>query len=223
MGNIKDQMKKRLAGRKFTDKQMDVWLQEDLTAEYDRIVAARKRHAAIRRWAVAASILLIVGVGTLFFMNMSLGEFGSSGVQECRRRAVERRRKMPDTQNVAPLLEGLGRSHSSSLIPHPEQSVGVESMVASSTQGDELEGASCSFTQKAPLGEVGGGFINDSLAKVEKVRQVLAAMQQRAMEIDDSIDRKHIYDYIMSDEKLYNMGQKILCENCPIDFEVDEL
>ena len=201
MGNIKEQMEKRLAGRKFTDEQMDLWMQEDLTAEYDRILAARKRHAVIRRWAAAASILLIVGVGIMFFRSMSLGEFWSSEVQEFRR--------MPDTQNAAPHWEGLGRVHSSSLISHPEQSADV--CLTSNP------------SSKIPTHLSSENTTADSIAKIEKVRQILAAMRQRAMDIDDSIDRKHIYDYIMSDEKLYNMGQKILCDNCPLDIDIDEL
>ena len=209
MGNIKEQMEKRLAGRKFTDEQMDLWMQEDLTAEYDRILAARKRHAVIRRWAAAASILLIVGVGIMFFRSMSLGEFWSSEVQEFRR--------MPDTQNAAPHWEGLGRVHSSSLISHPEQSADV---CLTSNPSSKIP---THLSSKIPTHLSSENTTADSIAKIEKVRQILAAMRQRAMDIDDSIDRKHIYDYIMSDEKLYNMGQKILCDNCPLDIDIDEL
>ena len=51
----------------------------------------------------------------------------------------------------------------------------------------------------------------------EQMAPVLAKLRKRGEEIDDSVDRAHIRDYIMNDEKLYNMGQRILCENCPIE------
>jgi hypothetical protein len=51
----------------------------------------------------------------------------------------------------------------------------------------------------------------------EQMAPVLAKLRKRGEEIDDSVDRAHIRDYIMNDEKLYNMGQRIFCENCPIE------
>lgn len=51
----------------------------------------------------------------------------------------------------------------------------------------------------------------------EQMAPILAKLRKRGEEIDDSVDRAHIRDYIMNDEKLYNMGQRILCENCPIE------
>ena len=109
----------------------------------------------------------------------------------------------------------MGRSQSA-LISHPEQSADV--CLTSNPSSITSHPSS-----KIPTHPSSENTTADSIAKIEKVRQILAAMRQRAMDIDDSIDRKHIYDYIMSDEKLYNMGQKILCDNCPLDIDIDEL
>lgn len=211
MGNIKEQMEKRLAGRKFTDEQMDLWMQEDLTAEYDRILAARKRHAVIRRWAAAASILLIVGVGIMFFRSFSPSLKNTPEVQESR--------SSDNTFFRSKGVEGVMSSNNSFF-----GSAGIKECKSFSPTPNNTSDVCLTRTPSSlvphPSSE---NTTADSIAKIEKVRQILAAMRQRAMDIDDSIDRKHIYDYIMSDEKLYNMGQKILCDNCPLDIDIDEL
>lgn len=210
MGNIKEQMEKRLAGRKFTDEQMDLWMQEDLTAEYDRILAARKRQAVIRRWAAAASILLIVGVGIMFFRSFSPSLKNTPEVQDTR--------SSDNTIFRSKGVEG-GWSSDNSFFG----SAGIKeckSFSPTPNTSDVCLTRTPSSLAPHPSSE---NTTADSIAKIEKVRQILVAMRQRAMDIDDSIDRKHIYDYIMSDEKLYNMGQKILCDNCPFDIDIDEL
>ena len=47
---------------------LDAWLTEDFTAEFDRIVSQRKRHRAIRRWAVAAALVgAILAIGFMAY------------------------------------------------------------------------------------------------------------------------------------------------------------
>lgn len=55
-----------------TDEQIDAWMQEDEQEEYDRLVAERKsqkRHIHLRMWGVAASILLVLGIGITTLMH----------------------------------------------------------------------------------------------------------------------------------------------------------
>ena len=44
--------------------EMDSWLTEDETAEYDRIVNQRRAKRSFIRWAIAAAIAVLVAVGT---------------------------------------------------------------------------------------------------------------------------------------------------------------
>ena len=48
---------------------VEEWLTEDLTDEFDRIVSRRKQHTVIRRLIATASVLLIVGIGALLWFG----------------------------------------------------------------------------------------------------------------------------------------------------------
>lgn len=69
MSEIRKQIEQRMAGRQFTDEQIDNWLAEDLTVEYDRILYRRKRLTVLRRCIVAASLLLVLGIGALVWLG----------------------------------------------------------------------------------------------------------------------------------------------------------
>lgn len=69
MSEIRKQIEQRMAGRQFTDEQIDNWLAEDLTVEYDRILYRRKRLTVLRRCIAAASLLLVLGIGALVWLG----------------------------------------------------------------------------------------------------------------------------------------------------------
>lgn len=69
MSEIRKQIEQRMAGRLFTDEQIDNWLAEDLTVEYDRILYRRKRLIVLRRCIAAASLLLVLGIGALVWLG----------------------------------------------------------------------------------------------------------------------------------------------------------
>lgn len=69
MSEIRKQIEQRMAGRQFTDEQIDNWLAEDLTVEYDRILYRRKRLIVLRRCIAAASLLLVLGIGALVWLG----------------------------------------------------------------------------------------------------------------------------------------------------------
>ncbi len=47
------------------EEDMEQWLTEDETAEYDRIVSQRSAKHRVLRWAIAAAILAFIAVGTI--------------------------------------------------------------------------------------------------------------------------------------------------------------
>ena len=48
---------------------MEQWLTEDETAEYDRIVSQRRAKRRQLRWAIAAVIVALIVVGTIVLFN----------------------------------------------------------------------------------------------------------------------------------------------------------
>jgi len=58
-----------------SDYPLDQWLAEDETATYDALVAERRRRLTLRRWAaVAASIVIIIGIGAVLTLNGGRGQ-----------------------------------------------------------------------------------------------------------------------------------------------------
>ena len=175
------------------------WLSEDLTDEFDRIVSRRKQHTVIRRLIAAASVLLIVGIGALLW-------FGSEDEANDAVVAVSDRRggtAYPPEEEVNEESTELLSSRNAVM---PQQKAESEhKAIASSSRGESANPpVKNADAPSATLSE-------------EQMAPVLAKLRKRGEEIDDSVDRAHIRDYIMNDEKLYNMGQRILCENCPIE------
>ena len=58
-----------------SDYPLDQWLAEDETATYDALVAERRRRLTLRRWAaVAASIVIVIGIGAVLTLNGGRGQ-----------------------------------------------------------------------------------------------------------------------------------------------------
>ena len=83
--DIRKDIEQRMKGRKFSEEEMNRWITEDLSEEYDSIMAqrreggkekqmhlsmpaavvssSRKRHSSMRRWAAAASVAVLICMG----------------------------------------------------------------------------------------------------------------------------------------------------------------
>ena len=171
------------------------WLTEDLTDEFDRIISRRKQHTVIRRLIAAASVLLIVGIGALLW-------FGSE-----------------DKANDA--VVAVSDSRGGTAYP-PEKEVNEESTELLSSRNSVMSQQKAESIASSCRGESANPPVKkpdapSTTLSEEQMAPILAKLRKRSEEIDDSVDRAHIRDYIMNDEKLYNMGQRILCENCPIE------
>ena len=58
-----------------SDYPLDQWLAEDETATYDALVAERRRRLTLRRWAaVAAGIVIVIGIGAVLTLNGGRGQ-----------------------------------------------------------------------------------------------------------------------------------------------------
>lgn len=187
-----------LKSKKHSDEELEKWLTEDYSDEYFRLVANRRR-TIVRRWLTAASVLLIVGIGALLW-------FGSE-----------------DKANDA--VVAVSDSRGGSAYP-PEKEVNEESTELLSSRNAVMSQQKAESENKTIASSSRGESANPPVKKPEaqsatlseeQMAPILAKLRKRGEEIDDSVDRAHIRDYIMNDEKLYNMGQRILCENCPIE------
>lgn len=187
-----------LKSKKHSDEELEKWLTEDYSDEYFRLVANRRR-TIVHRWLAAASVLLIAGIGALLW-------FGSE-----------------DNANDA--VVAVSNSRGGTAYP-PEKEVNEESTELLSSRNSVMSQQKAESENKAIASSCRGESANPPVKKPdapsttlseEQMAPILAKLRKRGEEIDDSVDRAHIRDYIMNDEKLYNMGQRILCENCPIE------
>ncbi|MDO4171586.1 MAG: hypothetical protein Q4D28_02630 [Prevotellaceae bacterium] len=62
--------------------EMERWLEEDETELYDTIVAQRRRRIIIRRWAVAASVAVVVGFSLWHVLPQKGGDMMPTAMQE---------------------------------------------------------------------------------------------------------------------------------------------
>ena len=186
-----------LKSKKHSDEELEKWLTEDYSDEYFRIVANRR--TIVRRWLAAASVLLIVGIGALLW-------FGSEDEANDAVVAVSDSRGGSAYPPAVEVIEESTDLLSNRNAVMPQQKVESENKtIALSSRGESANWlVKNADAPSATLSE-------------EQMAPVLAKLRKRGEEIDDSVDRAHIRDYIMNDEKLYNMGQRILCENCPIE------
>lgn len=187
-----------LKSKKHSYEELEKWLTEDYSDDYFRLVANRRR-TIVRRWLAAASVLLIVGIGALLW-------FGSE-----------------DKANDA--VVAVSDSRGGSVYP-PEKEVNEESTELLSSRNAVMPQQKAESENKTIASSSRGESANPPVKNAdapsatlseEQMAPILAKLRKRSEEIDDSVDRAHIRDYIMNDEKLYNMGQRILCENCPIE------
>lgn len=187
-----------LKSKKHSDEELEKWLTEDYSDEYFRLVANRRR-TIVRRWLAAASVLLIVGIGALLW-------FGSEDKANDAVVAVSDSRGGTAYPPAAEVIEESTELLSSRNAVMPQQKAESENKaIASSSRGESAN---------PPLKKPDAP---STTLSEEQMAPILAKLRKRGEEIDDSVDRAHIRDYIMNDEKLYNMGQRILCENCPIE------
>ena len=187
-----------LKSKKHSDEELEKWLTEDYSDEYFRLVANRHR-TIVRRWLAAASVLLIVGIGALLW-------FGSEDKANDAVFAVSDSRGGSAYPPAAEVIEESTELLSSRNAVMSQQKAESENKtIASSSRGE-----SANPPVKNP--DAPSATLSE-----EQMAPILAKLRKRGEEIDDSVDRAHIRDYIMNDEKLYNMGQRILCENCPIE------
>lgn len=187
-----------LKSKKHSDEELEKWLTEDYSDEYLRIVANRRR-TIVRRWLAAASVLLIVGIGALLW-------FGSEDKANDAVVAVSDSRGGSAYPPAAEVIEESTELLSNRNAVMPQQKVESENKtIALSSRGESANRL------------VKNADAPSTTLSEEQMAPVLAKLRKRGEEIDDSVDRAHIRDYIMNDEKLYNMGQRILCENCPME------
>lgn len=205
--DIRKDIEQRMKGRKFSEEEMNRWITEDLSEEYDSIMAqrreggkekqthlsmpaavvssSRKRHSSMRRWAAAASVAVLIGVGGWY-----LGE--------------ER------TENRAKITEQRGQSKEDreQSAENRVQSAVVEKdmPVLADISGEQPAAA----TQKAKSGVADG----DRLVPIEELGEVMARLTEQTQRIEDSVEIAHIKQYIETDEKLYELQQKMTCMNC---------
>ena len=192
-----------LKSKKHSDEELEKWLTEDYSDEYFRIVANRRR-TIVRRWLAAASVLLIVGIGAMLWFG-SEDEANDAVVASDKTMASSSRGGSaypPATEVIEESTDLLSNRNA----VMPQQKVESENKtIALSSRGESANRL------------VKNADAPSTTLSEEQMAPVLAKLRKRGEEIDDSVDRAHIRDYIMNDEKLYNMGQRILCENCPIE------
>lgn len=205
--DIRKDIEQRMKGRKFSEEEMNRWITEDLSEEYDSIMAqrreggkekqthlsmpaavvssSRKRHSSMRRWAAAASVAVLIGVGGWYLSE-------------------ER------TENRAKITEQRGQSKEDrgQRTEDRVQSAVVEKDMPVLTDISGEQPAAATLKAKSGVAD------SDRLVPIEELGEVMARLTEQTQRIEDSVEIAHIKQYIETDEKLYELQQKMTCMNC---------
>ena len=198
--DIRKDIERRMKGRKFSEEEMNRWITEDLSEEYDSIMAqrreggkekqthlsmpaavvssSRKRHSSMRRWAAAASVAVLIGMGG-WYLSEERTENRAKRT-ECRAKRTECRVQSAVVEKDMPILTDIS--------------------------GEQP----AADTQKAKSGVAD----SDRLIPIEELGEVMARLTEQTQRIEDSVEIAHIKQYIETDEKLYELQQKMTCMNC---------
>lgn len=212
--DIRKDIEQRMKGRKFSEEEMNRWITEDLSEEYDSIMAqrreggkekqmhlsmpaavassSRKRHSSMRRWAAAASVAVLICMGGWYLSEEK----------------TEQREKR--TEQSGQITENRGQSKE-----QREQS--KENRAKSAVVKNEMPVLAdisseqpATVTQKTKSGVANG----DRLVPIEELGEVMARLTAKTQRIEDSVEIAHIKQYIETDERMYNLQQKMTCMNC---------
>lgn len=212
--DIRKDIEQRMKGRKFSEEEMNRWITEDLSEEYDSIMAqrkegrkekqmhlsmpaavvssSRKRHSSMRRWAAAASVAVLICMGGWYLSE----------------ERTEQREKR--TEQSGQITENRGQSKE-----NREQS--KENRAKSAVVKNEMPvladincEQSAATTQKTKSGAADG----DRLVPIEELGEVMARLTAKTQRIEDSVEIAHIKQYIETDERMYNLQQKMTCMSC---------
>ena len=212
--DIRKDIEQRMKGRKFSEDDMNRWITEDLSEEYDSIMAqrreggketqthlsmptaavssSRKRHSSMRRWAAAASVAVLIGMG---------GWYLSEERTENRAKRTEQREHI--TENREQSKEQREQSKEN----RAKSAVVKNEMPVLADISSEQPAAT---TQKTKNGAADG----DRLVPIEELGEVMARLTAKTQRIEDSVEIAHINQYIETDERMYNLQQKMTCMNC---------
>ncbi|MEE1120962.1 MAG: hypothetical protein UHT92_04695 [Prevotella sp.] len=205
--DIRKDIEQRMKGRKFSEDEMNRWITEDLSEEYDSIMAqrreggkekqmhlsmpaavassSRKRHSSMRRWAAAASVAVLICMGGWYLSEEKTENRAKRTEQrgqsaDCRVQTAECRLQSAVVEKDMPVLADISS----------EQPATV--------------------TQKTKSGVANG----DRLVPIEELGEVMARLTAKTQRIEDSVEIAHIKQYIETDERMYNLQQKMTCMNC---------
>ena len=205
--DIRKDIEQRMKGRKFSEEEMNRWITEDLSEEYDSIMAqrkeggkekqmhlsmpaavvssSRKRHSSMRRWAAAASVAVLICMGGWYLSeekteNRAKRTEQRGKITENREQSKENRAKSAVVKNEMPVLADISSEQP-----------------AATTQKTKNGAADC-----------------DRLVPIEELGEVMARLTAKTQRIEDSVEIAHIKQYIETDERMYNLQQKMTCMNC---------
>lgn len=212
--DIRKDIEQRMKGRKFSEEEMNRWITEDLSEEYDSIMAqrreggketqthlsmpaaavssSRKRHSSMRRWAAAASVAVLIGMG---------GWYLSEEKTENRAKRTEQRGKITESRGQSKEQREQSKDNrAKSAVVKNEMPVLADiscEQPAATTQKTKSGAADC-----------------DRLVPIEELGEVMARLTAKTQRIEDSVEIAHIKQYIETDERMYNLQQKMTCMNC---------
>ena len=212
--DIRKDIEQRMEGRKFSEDEMNRWITEDLSEEYDSIMAqrkegrkekqthlsmpaaavssSRKRHSSIRRWAAAASVAVLICMG---------GWYLSEEKTEQRAKRTEQREHITENREQSKeQREQSKENRAKSAVVKNEMPV----------LADISSEHPATVTQKTK----NGAADCDRLVPIEELGEVMARLTAKTQRTEDSVEIAHIKQYIETDERMYNLQQKMTCMSC---------
>lgn len=192
-----------LRQRRHSEEEMERWLTEDETQLYAAIVAQRRRHTAIRRWAAAACVAIAVGM-TLWF---GTGRDDTQG------------QRLAQTDTAA---------HTGGTAAETAQ---TERIVATTTPPDDAEQTAPAAEKsnktmaKVTVADNGRqrttgrttGRTTANMTAMEQIQDLIAGIEAKLDYVEDSVYTAHVEQLINTDKRLNRLVEKIMASGTPVN------
>ncbi len=179
---------------------VDAWLQEDMTGDYDRIVAARRRKLYIVRFAAAAAVIAFVFLAGLKIGNPADDKAPVIAKAEAVRVATPAEKQL---RPVAPAVENAQQTGAG----EPERETGKADKAAhGGALGGEL------LASAAPVETVSAG-----MTQADSLSEIIERIERGLENVSDSVYIARVEELIESDARLQKLMNNVMIKKVVMD------
>lgn len=178
----------------------DTWLMEDMTEEYDRMVAGRRRRTLFVRFAAAAAVIAFV-----FIMGVKLGNKSGEDMPVVAKVEISHKAKA----GIAPVAQ-TGNKEPQAVQEATPEPAGNGAMAPAAVRNDapEPDLLASAAAEKTP---VDGMTLSDSLT------DIIERIERGLENVSDSVYMARVEELIESDSRLQKLMRRVLVEKITRD------